>query len=556
MLDGIKKKFKKLTGQYSDDTLKALGQTTSGNGLEDGEEPTGGSLKSLLFDDEEGLKVSDSNNVMDKVMEFLSGPDNRQEKYKQLGQAVQDSVMDSVLTQYADDVFGSSSGFGGDIWVEAENEDIQEEANRMLEDTGFIENARALAFDSIKWGDFFVPIKGEEGQGIVHADFKVKPGAFKKFEAEGETVGYTVQTEKEKHSENHEFRYPWEVIHFRHGVDSANKNEVYSEGVEEATYGASIFDASLPDFKKLIMSENTLVLNRYQKSRRPLMMYINMEDVAEDEKDDYYNAMKRRILNSQSFSQDEEITSERELHSMSEPIAMPMKGSRPVEFEDLSESVNIDSIVDVEYLRKKVFGSLAIPSIFIGLEDKLPNVDVGQSSILPNSQRYARTVRRIQSELLLSFKRAVRVHFAYKNQFIKPGDIEVHTRTVTTAEQISRAEAAEKIASNFESIANLFGRGPLEDVDLDTRAFAEFVIGQLNIPDFTAEKVLEKNELEDEDPEIVNEIAKHMKVFAGRNYQLKSDLNDPLRIRKEDGDITEQSEKFDEFRERVLETAG
>jgi hypothetical protein len=240
------------------------------------------------------------------------------------------------------------------------------------------------------------------------------------------------------------------------------------------------------------VAENSLVVSRYQNQRRPMLMFIDVANhkKGKEKQKQLYNKIKNKVLKSENFDQSQgEFDSLNDLFAHSEIVPLPHTPDM-IDTMDLAETVDVESIADIEYIRDRVMGNFKVPNAFLGLEDKLPSSDIGQSSLISISTRYARSVRRIQASMILPIRRMLRIHFALTGRELEPNDLSVHTQTITTAEDMTDADRAEKIASSFSSITQLFGRGPLEDVELDQEKFASFIIDSLGFTDLDATDIL------------------------------------------------------------------
>jgi hypothetical protein len=180
------------------------------------------------------------------------------------------------------------------------------------------------------------------------------------------------------------------------------------------------------------------------------------------------------------------------------------EGDGKILFEDQSESVSIESIIDVEHIQQKVYASFAIPSAFLGLEDQLPS-GIGESSLISMSTRYARTIRRLKGEVLAGIKRLVRIHFAWKGDPIPANEFEVNSTSVTTAEDLTRAETASNIVNAMQTMTRVLSdlneppdRDSDPPFDLDKQAIAEFMVNRLNMPGLSSDVIFNTEDLEEE----------------------------------------------------------
>jgi hypothetical protein len=410
-----------------------------------------------------------------------------------------DSIPSKVLKMMADDAFGIKSGGSDLVWVQSEHDKIASEANEVLKDLDIISRIRPSAENLLKYGDEFLYLFGEEGEGVSRVDWDLHPQIFRRFEKDGELAGFTMDKDQRQDDyssttgvDGGEAVEPWKVVHIRSGLQSLRKRFFGPGQIYEGQYGQSTFADALMDWKKLNLMEDSMVLSRYSKSRRPLFIYIDVTGYSTEKKKQLFQKRKRQIQQSMEMgSSGDDFEVGRDIQGRSKPIFVAVDENRgEIEYDDMSEDANVESIVDVEYLRDKVYGAFEVPGAFLGLEDKLPGSVGSENALLPISIQYARTIRRYQSEMLSAIKRILRIHFAYQDKYVPADEIEVRTQSVTTAEDLTRAETASQIISTFQSLVQMFDRGPLSDVDIDQKAISEYIIDQLNMPGFSAEDIL------------------------------------------------------------------
>jgi hypothetical protein len=427
--------------------------------------------------------------ILNDYNNYTEKPGNRMKLYQQYEQMAEDSIIDRVLKTYSDDAFGIKNESGQDIWARAENDDIEERANDFIRENDIPKQARDMTYTLLLYGDEFWKLRGEEDEGVQNINWNIHPKLYRRFEKDGQLAGFLPDDDIDRDAGHNkkELDPPWSAVHIRSGMGPNTKQEniPQPDSIHEGRYGAGVFESTLADWKKLNLMEDSMVFTRYSKSRRPLLMYVDLSGFNDDDKkEEYYNSVKNRILNNEAFSESgEEFQSGRDLMGSSEPEILPIEdGNGKIDWDDMSESPSSESIIDVKYFRNKVFGSFAVPSAFLGLEDKLPGSVGSENALLPISIQYARTVRRVQAQILAGIERILRIHFAWQGEVLGPQELSIETQSVTTAEDLTRAETASKLIQTFQSLIQLFGRGPLQDVDIDEPQLAKFVIDRLNYP--------------------------------------------------------------------------
>lgn len=464
------------------------------------------SLSKVLYgqspDDKEPIEDEFTIDTCDGVKNYLKQPESRKELYQQYEEMATDSIPSAVLTTYADDVFSIGTGSGNILWATAEDDDVEKESNDKLNDWGVLENARDSVHHMLKYGDEFLPIKGEKEEGIQRIDWNIHPEMFSRYDKDGK-LGFFLQNSSHDRGfkeaggqqvDEEDILEPWEVLHIKSGIQQQQKRRCFADGYYEGEYGASIFKDSLQDWKKLNIMENSVVFSRYNKSRRPLLIEVQVEGFkTRQKKQDYVQKIRQRLLRHESFQKDQNYKTGREFLAQSQPFIYGVDGKAgEIKFNDTSERIDVEKLGDVEYYRNKVIGSYQVPGAFLGLEDRLPS-GIGESSLISISTRYARTVKRVQAEYIANIKHLLRIHFALKGKYVEPNAIDVHTESVTTAEDLTRSETAQNIIRAFSDLAEFFDRRV--DIDFDKKEMASTVINAVNIPQLTPEKLLSEDKI-------------------------------------------------------------
>ena len=141
--------------------------------------------------------------------------------------------------------------------------------------------------------------------------------------------------------------------------------------------------------------------------------------------------------------------------SGSEDYFLPVFGDKgDVQIETLGGETNVQSIVDIEYLRNKLFGGIKIPKAYLGLEESLPG-SLGESALLRLDIRYARTVKRIQRAVVQGLTRLAQIHLAYKKLPVDPKLFSIEMDVISTAEEEERKASLVSALGVASDLTNL-----------------------------------------------------------------------------------------------------
>ena len=442
--------------------------------------------------DGEYLQVQTSNKMFQFYQDYVKPAASRDQVYVQIEDMSYDSIVNSVLELYAEDAFGDVlEGKDNHIWCSCLNSKVRDIVDEFLESSGILERVWSITFQHIKYGDHFVKVDGERGHGVTNLDYDIHPKLIKRYEKNGSLFAFSSAAFSQDHNEVTYFT-PWQFAHFRNGTQRLRERLFYGS-IKEGTYGDPLLSQSILTWRKLNMMEDSMVLYRNAKISRPMIVKINMDAVPKAQQREYFDRVINRFEYTSSFSPNESIYQQQaKALSASEPIYIPMsKDGGDITHEDWSEDPSVSGIIDIEYMRNKLYGSFKVPPPFIGITADMGGLN--SDNLYMMSMRYARTVRRIKMQVLWGIKRICRIHLAYRDPLLLRHDFDLNTASVTTAEDLSRAETTKTIIGFLSEFARLLeGVG----VEYDRYKFAKWAIKHLNLNDFDVNDILKKVETE------------------------------------------------------------
>jgi hypothetical protein len=409
----------------------------------------------------------------------------RIDRYRDFDSMERDPLINSALELIVDDALQFDNDRGATIWADEKSEYVKE-INDFLRKYRIEDRIWGWTYNLCKYGDLFPQIEGEEGVGITKIRDDRHPAEVFRIDVDGVLVGFGIQEGQRPYpiaganSVNmiqpmsyvqpavpstaiEEIKKPWEFVHFicqfkpsfeRYKIKYRERNPdtgKEEEIVKELTsmYGTSILSNSRLVFKQLNLLENSLILARLSRSTRIRIFYVNTQGMTPKERREAIRNLKAKFkkktimdLDSQQFDSDYNPM------SMNDDLFIPITGDKgDVRAEELGGDVDIKDIVDLDYVKSKMFASLRIPRAYLGGDDQIPG-SMGSTTLTRLDIRYARTVKKVQRSVIQGITRLIQIHLAWKLKR-KPDlkDIKVNMVPVSGAEE---AERLETIKSKLE----------------------------------------------------------------------------------------------------------
>lgn len=300
--------------------------------------------------------------------------------------------------------------------------------------------ARAIA----KYGDLFIKVKSEDGEGVVSINDTIYPSNIERRDLDGKLAAFC--DSYDTLAQDHIYA-PWEFIHFRLKGDihrsqrntrvSAlnDQNKIYSL---TSAYGQSILRPAIKVYAQLRFVENLILLSRLTNSIRRNIFLINTGETdpakAFETIRNYADLLKKDI----SLDIEKGIyNAQRHTFSYDEDIFLPVNDTRnDVRIESIGGDVDIAEQYDLEYLLNKLFSSLKIPKAYLNYEQDLN----ARSTLIQLDIRYARSVGQIQTALVGGLLRLACIHLARLGIDPDSADLDIHLTNVSSIDKEARLE--------------------------------------------------------------------------------------------------------------------
>lgn len=301
--------------------------------------------------------------------------------------------INAALDIYADETVAQDV-HGRSFHVYSNNPKIKKQLEDLFYNRINVEfNLRPWVRNMAKYGDGFYFISVEEGQGVtslvpmpVH-DVLREEG----YNGDPTAVRFRWNSMGNKIVEN------WECAHLR-----LLGSDTY------LPYGASMLDGARKVWRQLVMLEDAMLVYRLSRSPERRVFYIDVGNIPTDEVPNYMEQAKSNLVSAGVSDKTNGRLDQRFAPlSILEDFYIPTRGADTgTRIDTLQAGANTGNIEDVEYLRKKLVGSLKVPRAYLGYEEGLGS----RSSLAAEDIRFSRTVNMIQRTVISELNKVAMVH--------------------------------------------------------------------------------------------------------------------------------------------------
>ncbi|MBP9758741.1 portal protein [Candidatus Dojkabacteria bacterium] len=284
----------------------------------------------------------------------------------------------------------------GDILeVYSENSRVKEVLKDLFSKRLNVEfNLKLWIRDLIKYGDYFVHLHIDKGEGIYN--FKTLPPEEihreEGYEGKPDAVRFRWETTNDYFEE-------WQIAHFR-----------IIEDTKKIPYGRSILDPARKLWKQLQLAEDSMLVYRITRAPERRVFYIEIGNLEDGDVKQYVmkiqNQLKKQpIVDSRTGN----INLKYNPMNITEDYFIPIRGDKSSRIDTLPGASNLGDIQDIEYLQNKLFASLQVPKAYLNYAENLP----GGSTLSQADLRFARTINSIQEIVLMELRRIANIHLYF-----------------------------------------------------------------------------------------------------------------------------------------------
>lgn len=374
-----------------------------------------------------GLGMSGLSTGTNDLLQYLQIDGGLLERYSDYHSMNEYPELASALDIFADDACQPNTQTGKTVWATSENERVQEVLNDLFERTLLIDEqvwpmARTLAMYGQDFEELLVTERGVEGLQFL------PPETMRRVEdARGALVGYvqefrgqvvyspkdweTAIREREarlkdpKGSANKQTLpilafHPWEIAHMRLLGSSRH-----------SSYGVSLLEAARWIFRRVVLLEDCALIYRLQRAPERMAFYVDVGDKPAQEALAMVQRVrqqykKRRFINPRTGKLDLKL----DPMSPDDDIWLPSRNGQDGTRVEVLQGPQWQSMDDIVYFLDKMFAAIKIPKAYLAREEGVVRATLSSQDV-----RFARTILRLQREVINGLRKVTRTHLQALN---------------------------------------------------------------------------------------------------------------------------------------------
>lgn len=351
------------------------------------------------------------------------------------------------------------------INVSSTDKRIEMLLNAMVDRLGLEEKLQRWARDTAKYGDLIPRLILDPGKGISFVNDSLRPEQVCRLEKNGKLVGFLqVSTMGGNPIMDMDMKpsRPYEFIHFR-----TPRHRIFEDLLPEKffleydidplpLYGSPIFIKSRRIEKKIKLADDALMLARLGKSQIFRVHYLDIGDNSElpQQKQAIQNYKAILLKQEGKNFDDNSYQSERSPFSYADEIIIPYRtnGQGKSEIQTIGGDVDINSIVDVDYLNSQRFGTLGIPKQYLSFDG---DSTLSYNSLVALDPRYSRKIAALQKDLIVGLTHLAQIELYLHNIDPDPSKFKISLTSVSTNGELDRADALSAVVTVCSSIMDL-----------------------------------------------------------------------------------------------------
>jgi hypothetical protein len=358
------------------------------------------------------------NTDLNGMLTLDKGMMSRQLDYSRMDEYAEIS---SALDIYADDATQKDSTTGRVLWVESDDNKIKEELTDLFENRVDIENnIWEITRNLCKTGnDYEELIIGGDNVGVVGINFLPTQSMRRIENNKGDLLGF-VQT----FSDNLDFT-PEQFKKFQlkggAGVNDTKDIAAFEDWrvshmrlvskYRESMYGWSVIDSARWIWKRLMLLEDAVLVYKLTRSPSRYAFYIDTGKAPGREaerivQEAMHRLKKKKFVNPKTGKLDLRANP----MSMDQDFFLAMRDGRESTRVESLSGPSYQQVDDVQYFLYKLYAALKVPRAYMGYDENMPS----RATLSQEDVRFARTVLRVQREVVNGMRRIANVNLAAK----------------------------------------------------------------------------------------------------------------------------------------------
>jgi len=258
------------------------------------------------------------------------------------------------------------------------------------------------------------------------------------------------------------------------------------------------------------MMEESLTIYRIRRTPDRLKWKIDVGlDTPQDEAMEICNTFKSQIRKKMLLNPETgELKGELDPLSLDEDIVIPISEGSLTDVSVMAGSTQVGHVLDIEYMRKRLFSCLRIPPDYMGFADA-PGTLTARSSLSDQDIQFARQEKRLQRGAMVGTVQLFKIDLALRgiNPDAPQNAFEVHMNPVSFLDELQQAEVAKVRAGTVSLLLDVGER-----LGADTEAWRKYVLSLSGFP--MGAMQLDNSDLSDS-KQLVAALTRHIEDTGG-----------------------------------------
>ena len=254
--------------------------------------------------------------------------------------------------------------------------------------------------------------------------------------------------------EDNSSRIPEKVDIFLDQESYDTDSNAYSYSVRR---GQSILYQSYKIWRELQLLENAVILNRLTRSSIVRIVGVEVGDMPKTMVAPHLQRIKSLIEQKSALNASVSMSEYNNPGPIENTVYVPThNGQGAISMQTIGGDVDVKSLIDLDYFKNKMFGSLRVPKQYFNETDDSTGFNGGTSlSII--SSRYAKMIKRIQATMCQAITDLVNIFILDKVLDSYIGKFTIRMTPPTTQEELDRRENTSAKVGIVSDIMNLLG---------------------------------------------------------------------------------------------------
>lgn len=254
--------------------------------------------------------------------------------------------------------------------------------------------------------------------------------------------------------EDNSSRIPEKVDIFLDQESYDTDSNAYSYSVRR---GQSILYQSYKIWRELQLLENSVILNRLTRSSIVRIVGVEVGDMPKNMVAPHLQRIKSLIEQKSALNASVSMSEYNNPGPIENTVYVPThNGQGAISMQTIGGDVDVKSLIDLDYFKNKMFGSLRVPKQYFNETDDSTGFNGGTSlSII--SSRYAKMIKRIQATICQAITDLINIFILDKGLDSYIGKFTIRMTPPTTQEELDRRENTSAKVGIVSDIMNLLG---------------------------------------------------------------------------------------------------